>query len=65
MIAGLLESARLHGVVPSVVTRKDTSFRVLEKLGFRRAHSDWDERGELVWNVRDLSRPARASGNTA
>jgi len=30
------------------------SFRVLEKLGFRRDHSTFDERGEVVWNVRDL-----------
>jgi RimJ/RimL family protein N-acetyltransferase len=31
------------------------SFRVLEKLGFRRDHTVTDERGELVWNVKDLS----------
>lgn len=30
------------------------SFRVLEKIRFKRHHSTWDERGELVWNVRDL-----------
>jgi RimJ/RimL family protein N-acetyltransferase len=30
------------------------SFRVLEKLRFERHHSTWDERGELVWNVRDV-----------
>ncbi|HDR7793974.1 TPA: GNAT family N-acetyltransferase [Bacillus luti] len=31
------------------------SLRVLEKIGFRRHHSTWDdERGEIVWNVRDL-----------
>ncbi|WNB91268.1 GNAT family N-acetyltransferase [Bacillus sp. NEB1478] len=31
------------------------SFRVLEKIGFKRHHSTWDdERGEIVWNVRDL-----------
>jgi RimJ/RimL family protein N-acetyltransferase len=30
------------------------SFRVLEKLGFERHHSTWDEGGELVWNVREL-----------
>ncbi|MFC0189992.1 GNAT family N-acetyltransferase [Fictibacillus aquaticus] len=30
------------------------SFRVLEKIGFERHHSTWDERGEIVWNVRDL-----------
>ena len=30
------------------------SFRVLEKLGFERRHSTWDERGEIAWNVREL-----------
>jgi len=29
------------------------SFRVLEKIGFRRDHSITDERGELVYLVRD------------
>jgi RimJ/RimL family protein N-acetyltransferase len=32
----------------------NASFRVLEKLGFERHHSTWDERGEIVWNVREL-----------
>ncbi|WP_307555480.1 GNAT family N-acetyltransferase [Paenibacillus sp. V4I5] len=32
----------------------NASFRVLEKLGFERHHITWDERGELVWNVREL-----------
>lgn len=30
------------------------SFRVLEKIGFIRHHSIWDENGELIWNMRDL-----------
>lgn len=30
------------------------SFRVLEKLGFERHHSTWDESGEIVWSVREL-----------
>lgn len=31
------------------------SLRVLEKIGFKWHHSTWDdERGEIVWNVRDL-----------
>ena len=30
------------------------SFRVLEKIGFERHHSTWDERGEVVWSVREL-----------
>jgi RimJ/RimL family protein N-acetyltransferase len=30
------------------------SFRVLAKLGFTRHHSEWDDDGELVWNVLQL-----------
>ena len=30
------------------------SFRVLEKAGFRRDHATTNDRGELVWMVRDL-----------
>ncbi|MFC9558761.1 GNAT family N-acetyltransferase [Agromyces sp. NPDC056965] len=30
------------------------SFRVLEKLGFRRDHSTSDDRGEIVWSVLEL-----------
>lgn len=30
------------------------SLRVLEKIGFKWHHSTWDERGEIVWNVREL-----------
>ncbi|HDR7902972.1 TPA: GNAT family N-acetyltransferase [Bacillus cereus] len=31
------------------------SLRVLEKIGFKHHHSTWDdERGEIVWNVRDF-----------
>ena len=30
------------------------SFRVLDKLGFTRHHSEWDDDGELVWNVLQL-----------
>jgi len=30
------------------------SLRVLDKIGFERHHSTWDEDGEIVWNVRDL-----------
>ena len=30
------------------------SFRVLEKLGFRREHTTTDDRGDVVWLVRDL-----------
>jgi RimJ/RimL family protein N-acetyltransferase len=38
----------------TVRTWNAASFRVLEKLGFERRHSTWDEGGELVWNVREL-----------
>ena len=31
------------------------SFRVLEKLGFRRDRSEWDDQGEFVWSVLDLA----------
>ncbi len=119
VIEGPLNSARTHGVVPSVVVRKDDdavlgycglvvgrstiaepelafelfarehrqgyateaaaavvhaagrtgrarlwstvrtwnapSLRVLEKLGFRRGHSTWDDRGEVVWSSLDLT----------
>ena len=34
------------------------SLRVLEKLGFRRDHTTTDERGEVVWLVRDLRAPS-------
>jgi RimJ/RimL family protein N-acetyltransferase len=30
------------------------SFRVLDKIGFERRHSTWDEGGEIVWNLREL-----------
>jgi RimJ/RimL family protein N-acetyltransferase len=30
------------------------SFRVLEKLGFRRDHVTTDDRGEVIWNVLEL-----------
>lgn len=30
------------------------SFRVLEKLGFTRHHSVWDDDGEIVWNMLNL-----------
>ncbi|GAA1814179.1 GNAT family N-acetyltransferase [Agromyces neolithicus] len=30
------------------------SFRVLEKIGFRRDHTTSDEKGDIVWNVLDL-----------
>lgn len=30
------------------------SFRVLEKIGFERHHSTWDDDGEIVWSVREL-----------
>ena len=38
----------------TVRTWNAPSFRVLEKLGFRRDHSTTDERGEIVWSVLEL-----------
>ena len=38
----------------TVRTWNAPSFRVLEKLGFRRNHSETDGRGELVYLVREL-----------
>jgi RimJ/RimL family protein N-acetyltransferase len=38
----------------TVRTWNAPSFRVLDKLGFTRDHSVWDEHGELVWNVLEL-----------
>lgn len=38
----------------TVGTWNAPSFRVLEKLGFRRDRADSDERGEFVWNVLEL-----------
>lgn len=35
------------------------SFRVLEKLGFERHHSTWDEDGEIVWSVRELQKNSK------
>ncbi|WP_205093789.1 GNAT family N-acetyltransferase [Thalassobacillus pellis] len=43
-----------HRLWSTVRSWNAASFRVLEKIGFRRDHSTWDERGEIVWNVRDL-----------
>ncbi|WP_240548092.1 GNAT family N-acetyltransferase [Paenibacillus lignilyticus] len=43
-----------HRIWSTVRAWNVASFRVLEKIGFERHHSTWDERGELVWNVREL-----------
>ncbi len=43
---------RVWATVPAWNT---ASFRVLEKIGFERHHSTWEEeRGEIVWNERNL-----------
>ena len=34
---------------------REPSFRVLEKCGFHRDHTTIDEKGELVWLVREVS----------
>ncbi|RXZ48755.1 N-acetyltransferase [Agromyces fucosus] len=38
----------------TVRTWNTPSFRVLDKLGFRRDHSTADEKGEIVWSVLEL-----------
>jgi RimJ/RimL family protein N-acetyltransferase len=44
-----------HRLWSTVGAWNAASFRVLEKLGFKRHHSTWeDKKGEIVWNVRDL-----------
>ncbi|MCR8848292.1 GNAT family N-acetyltransferase [Rossellomorea sp. SC111] len=43
-----------HRLWSNVGAWNDASFRVLEKIGFERHHSTWEEQGEIVWNVRDL-----------
>lgn len=43
-----------HRLWSTVRAWNTASFRVLEKIGFERHHSTWDERGEVVWNVREL-----------
>jgi RimJ/RimL family protein N-acetyltransferase len=43
-----------HRVWSTVRAWNTPSFRVLEKIGFRRDHSVTDDRGDLVYLVRDL-----------
>ncbi|PFO66996.1 GNAT family N-acetyltransferase [Bacillus cereus] len=43
-----------HRLWSTVGAWNTASFRVLEKIGFKRHHSTFGERGEIVWNVRDL-----------
>lgn len=43
-----------HRLWSTVGAWNTAPFRVLEKLGFHRHHSTYGERGEIVWNVRDL-----------
>jgi RimJ/RimL family protein N-acetyltransferase len=38
------------------------SLRVLDKLGFQPDHTSFDDRGEVVWLTRTLSRPRRCRG---
>nr|WP_306906882.1 GNAT family N-acetyltransferase [Arthrobacter pascens] len=55
--AAIVEAARKTGrfrLWSTVRVGNAASFRVLEKLGFTRHHSVWDDHGELVWNVLDL-----------
>jgi RimJ/RimL family protein N-acetyltransferase len=43
-----------HKLWSTVGAWNAASFRVLEKLGFERHHSTWNESGEIVWSVREL-----------
>jgi RimJ/RimL family protein N-acetyltransferase len=53
VLDGAIATGR-HRLWSTVRSWNVASFRVLEKIGFKRDHSTWDERGEIVWNVRDL-----------
>lgn len=53
----VVDAARTTGrtrLWSTVRSWNDASFRVLEKVGFRRHHSTTDEQGEIVWLTRDL-----------
>ncbi|WP_448002235.1 GNAT family N-acetyltransferase [Agromyces bauzanensis] len=53
----VVDAARATGrrrLWATVRTWNAPSFRVLEKLGFRRDHTTTDDRGDIVWNVLDL-----------
>jgi RimJ/RimL family protein N-acetyltransferase len=55
--AAIVEAARATGrqrLWSTVRTWNTPSFRVLEKIGFRRDHTTTDEHGDIVWNVLDL-----------
>ena len=55
--AAIVDAARATGrqrLWSTVRTWNTPSFRVLEKVGFRRDHVTTDEQGEIVWNVLDL-----------
>jgi Acetyltransferase (GNAT) domain len=45
-----------HRLWATVGAWNAASFRVLERLGFERHHSTWDDNGEVVWNMRELER---------
>jgi RimJ/RimL family protein N-acetyltransferase len=46
-----------HRLWSTVGSWNVASLRVLEKIGFRRHHVTTDDRGEIVWVVRDLETP--------
>ena len=55
--AAIVDAARATGrqrLWSTVRTWNTPSFRVLEKIGFRRDHTTTDEHGDIVWNVLDL-----------
>jgi RimJ/RimL family protein N-acetyltransferase len=53
LVAAAAETGR-HRLWSTVRAWNTPSFRVLEKLGFRRDHAITDDRGELVYLARDL-----------
>jgi RimJ/RimL family protein N-acetyltransferase len=55
--AAIVDAARATGrtrLWATVGSWNTASFRVLEKVGFRRDRTATDEKGEFVWNVLDL-----------
>ncbi|WP_430789056.1 GNAT family N-acetyltransferase [Virgibacillus flavescens] len=55
--SSVMETARATGrkrFWSTVGSWNDASFRVLEKIGFKRHKSTWNEGDEIVWNVREF-----------
>ena len=54
VIVGAARATGRQRLWSTVRTWNTPSFRVLEKIGFRRDHTTTDDRGDIVWNVLDL-----------